>query len=199
MGIRCRPNGQHVVVEVNDSGIGIEPGALSRDFQRLRAGGALDHAAIRRPGTGIGDQQGPGGDARRPDRSPQRGPGPGRDVPRSAAADRARRPAQGGRGGRARQPAARPLRILLVEDHGVTAKLMRMVLAVDGHSVETAGDIATALELAGQHAFDLLLSDLGLPDGSGHDLMRKLRDARAHVSRHCAKRLRAARGRRAEP
>ena len=39
-----------------------------------------------------------------------------------------------------------------------------------------AGDIATALELAGEHAFDLLLSDLGLPDGSGHDLMRQLRE-----------------------
>jgi CheY-like chemotaxis protein len=37
------------------------------------------------------------------------------------------------------------------------------------------GDVATALELASQHPFDLLLSDLGLPDGSGHDLMRELR------------------------
>ena len=52
---------------------------------------------------------------------------------------------------------------------------MRMVLTADGHTVETAGDVATALELAGQHAFDLLVSDLGLPDGSGHDLMRQLR------------------------
>ena len=67
------------------------------------------------------------------------------------------------------------MHILLVEDHGVTAKMMRMVLTSDGHTVETAGDVATALELAGQHAFDLLLSDLGLPDGSGHDLMRQLR------------------------
>ena len=63
-----------------------------------------------------------------------------------------------------------------MEDHGVTAKMMRMVLTAEGHTVETAGDVATALELAGQHAFDLLLSDLGLPDGSGHDLMRELRE-----------------------
>ena len=32
VGIRCRPDGAHVVVEVNDSGIGIEPEALSRVF-----------------------------------------------------------------------------------------------------------------------------------------------------------------------
>ena len=46
--------------------------------------------------------------------------------------------------------------------------------------VETAGDVATALELAGRHPFDLLISDLGLPDGSGHDLMRELR-SRGHT------------------
>jgi CheY-like chemotaxis protein len=68
------------------------------------------------------------------------------------------------------------LRILLVEDHGVTAQMIQIVLTSDGHMVETAGDVATALELAEKHAFDLLLSDLGLPDGSGHDLMRQLRE-----------------------
>jgi len=67
------------------------------------------------------------------------------------------------------------LRILLVEDHGVTAKLTKMMLAAEGHTVETAGDVATALELASQNHFDLLMSDLGLPDGSGHELMRRLR------------------------
>ena len=73
------------------------------------------------------------------------------------------------------QRAVRPLHILLVEDHGVTAKMMRMVLTSEGHTVESAGDVATALQLARQHAFDLLVSDLGLPDGSGQDLMRELR------------------------
>ena len=68
-------------------------GGAVADFQRLRAGGALHHAAVRRSGPGVGDQQGAGGDARRPDRSPQRGPRQGGDVPRPAAADRARRPA----------------------------------------------------------------------------------------------------------
>ena len=35
-----------------------------------------------------------------------------------------------------------------------------------------AGDVATAIKVADQRPFDLLISDLGLPDGSGHDLMR---------------------------
>jgi CheY-like chemotaxis protein len=52
---------------------------------------------------------------------------------------------------------------------------MRRLLEAEGHQVQTAGDVATALELAAQYSFDLLLSDLGLPDGSGVDLMRTLR------------------------
>ena len=68
------------------------------------------------------------------------------------------------------------MHILLAEDHGVTAKMLRMVLAAEGHAVETAGDVATALELGSHNDFDLLVSDLGLPDGSGHDLMRRLRE-----------------------
>jgi CheY-like chemotaxis protein len=63
----------------------------------------------------------------------------------------------------------------LVEDHGVTARMMQMVFEWDGHTVETAGDVATALQVAEQGTFDLLVSDLGLPDGSGYDLLRQLR------------------------
>ena len=106
VGIRCRPNesargrrGQRQRDRHRTRG-------ARADLQRLRAGGTLDHAAVRRPGPGIGDQQGPGGDARGPDRGPERGPGQGRDVPRPAAVGRARRPARSARPGRG--PAARP-------------------------------------------------------------------------------------------
>jgi DNA-binding response OmpR family regulator len=80
-----------------------------------------------------------------------------------------------GTGADERIAAAKPLRILLVEDHGDTANLMREFLALDGHNVELAGDVASAIELAQQHRFDLLISDLGLPDASGLDLIRELR------------------------
>jgi CheY-like chemotaxis protein len=45
--------------------------------------------------------------------------------------------------------------------------------------VQIAVDMAMALKLAAQHPFDLLLADLGLPDGSGLDLLQELR-ARGH-------------------
>ena len=50
------------------------------------------------------------------------------------------------------------------------------MLERDGHSVKTAGDVAAALAVARAHTFDLVISDLGLPDGSGTELMEKLRD-----------------------
>jgi CheY-like chemotaxis protein len=46
--------------------------------------------------------------------------------------------------------------------------------------VHKAGDVEAALDMAAEHSFDLLISDLGLPDGSGVDLMRELR-SRGHA------------------
>jgi two-component system CheB/CheR fusion protein len=85
-------------------------------------------------------------------------------------------PSPAPRPGKPEPKAAHPLRILVVEDHGDTARIMQRMLRHDGHDVAVAGDIATALRLMEERAFDLLLSDLGLPDGSGVDLMRTLRE-----------------------
>jgi two-component system CheB/CheR fusion protein len=70
---------------------------------------------------------------------------------------------------------ARSLRLLLVEDHVDTARMMSRILRNDGHTVEWAGDMADGLRLASTHPFDLLLCDLGLPDGTGWELMQALR------------------------
>jgi CheY-like chemotaxis protein len=67
------------------------------------------------------------------------------------------------------------LRILVVEDHVDTVRIMCRALNIDGHSVKCAGDVADGLKLAAESDFDLLLSDVGLPDGNGWDLMRALR------------------------
>jgi CheY-like chemotaxis protein len=74
-----------------------------------------------------------------------------------------------------------PLRILLVEDHDDTAKIMARILRSNHYEVRTAANVASALELAGSESFDLIISDLGLPDGSGLDLMRQLLDQRGDL------------------
>jgi CheY-like chemotaxis protein len=68
------------------------------------------------------------------------------------------------------------LRILLVEDHEDTRQIFRMILTQKGHSVQTAATAKAALALADNHPFDLVISDLGLPDLSGTSLMRILRE-----------------------
>jgi CheY-like chemotaxis protein len=68
------------------------------------------------------------------------------------------------------------LRILLVEDHADSAKVMQRLLRKAGHVVETAPSVTAGLRAfeSAVAPFDLLISDLGLPDGSGLDLMREL-------------------------
>ena len=65
-------------------------------------------------------------------------------------------------------------RILLVEDHEDTAEAMADLLGARGHRVTVARTLAEARAAADRESFDLLVSDLGLPDGSGHELMREL-------------------------
>ena len=67
------------------------------------------------------------------------------------------------------------LNILLVEDHTSTASTMARLLRTMGHQVDVAHGVRAALDLSAAKRFDLLISDIGLPDGTGHDLMRELR------------------------
>jgi PAS domain S-box-containing protein len=73
------------------------------------------------------------------------------------------------------------LRILLVEDNQDTRECVGALLESEGHRVLTAGDTRTALELNHKHEFDLLITDVGLPDGSGRDLLQKMRATAPHL------------------
>jgi len=71
---------------------------------------------------------------------------------------------------------AEPLRILLVEDHSDTMQTMAKLLRRWGHVVTTADCVRNALKAVAQQPLDLLISDLGLPDGSGLDIMRRAKE-----------------------
>ena len=68
----------------------------------------------------------------------------------------------------------RSLNILVVEDHDDTAQALRESLAARGHRVRVAASIAVALREAAADPCELLISDIGLPDGSGVDLVRQI-------------------------
>ena len=177
--VRCHRNGDaFVVAEVSDSGEGIDADAMARIFNAfdqgdrgitrqfggLGLGLTISKAMVEMHGGTIAARsEGKGKGSTFTVRLPVTAPGaPG--LPKGTA------------------PAApipksenMKLRILLVEDHADTALIMRRLLSAQGHKVQIASDVTTALNLAEQQTFDLLLSDMGLPDGTGLDLMRALR------------------------
>jgi CheY-like chemotaxis protein len=66
------------------------------------------------------------------------------------------------------------MRILLVEDHIDTAAAIAEILGAMGHDVTVATTVSSALNAAARQRFDFVVSDIGLPDGTGHELMREL-------------------------
>ncbi len=73
------------------------------------------------------------------------------------------------------------MRLLLVEDDPDLGEALVANLARDGFAVDLAADLATAEAAFATSAYDLLLLDLGLPDGDGVDLLRRLRRRRSTV------------------
>jgi CheY-like chemotaxis protein len=76
------------------------------------------------------------------------------------------------------QRSQRILHILLVEDHDDTRRGMELFLRAHGHRTQVASGVQEAMDLAATSdtGFDLLLSDLRLPDGNGWDLLRRLEE-----------------------
>src|SRR5207248_3077297 len=65
----------------------------------------------------------------------------------------------------------KPLRILLVEDHGDTRQTLSRLLSHFGHQISVADNTKSALEIVQSQKFDVVLSDIGLPDGSGYEVI----------------------------
>ena len=73
---------------------------------------------------------------------------------------------------------SKPLRILLVEDHQDTRRALSRLLTHFGHRVVTTGTVATAKQIVGSDQIDVLLCDIGLPDGSGYEVAAQARAKR---------------------
>jgi signal transduction histidine kinase/CheY-like chemotaxis protein len=69
--------------------------------------------------------------------------------------------------------------LLVVDDHQDTCLGMKMLLERRGYRITTANSADQAIEKAREETFDLLISDIGLPDRSGYELMKELRETRA--------------------
>jgi PAS domain S-box-containing protein len=79
---------------------------------------------------------------------------------------------------RAPKHPSKPLRILLVEDHRDTRHVLARLLTHFGHEVVTAENIRRALQILGAEEIEVLLCDIGLPDGSGYEVVAQARRKR---------------------
>src|SRR4051812_33930914 len=72
-------------------------------------------------------------------------------------------------------PPEQPIRVLLIEDHIDTLHVMKRLLMREGFAVTTAETAAEANAAAKACNFDVVLSDIRLPDGNGRDVLRAVR------------------------
>jgi CheY-like chemotaxis protein len=165
---------QRLTIRVTDTGIGIEPEMMERIFNRFEQG---DRSFQRRfGGLGLGLTiskslaEAHGGTLLVESEGRNHGASFLLEIKTVAAHERAVEP-------RATRVDAsqRALRILLVDDHIDTSAALGRLLTRRGHTVAAAHDMQSAVTAAERGQFDLLISDVGLPDGSGLDLMARLR------------------------
>jgi len=183
--VRSRFEQGEIVVQISDTGVGIRPESLrhifnafeqgdlstTRRFGGLGLGLAISNAIVElHGGTLNAESEGEGRGATFTVRLPA---GDSRQEPAAASAIAGKE-----RRGAVRQEAGRPLHILLAEDHVDTAEALAALLEGLGHRITMAGTVAGGLAAAqaaaADHPIDLVISDLGLPDASGLDLMREL-------------------------
>jgi len=165
------PEPQLLAIAVHDTGIGIEPEVMNRIFDPFEQG---ERAFQRRyGGLGLGLAiskslaQAHGGTLIARSEGHDRGstfiltmktvPAPPRIVKLTSPL-----------------PESRPLRILLVDDHPDTCVALERLLVRRGHLVAAAHNVRSAMETAARNSFDLLISDIALPDGTGTELMTYL-------------------------
>jgi PAS domain S-box-containing protein len=161
-----------LVIEISDSGIGIEAGSISRIFSPFEQG----DASVRRRFGGLGLGLSISRSLVEAHGATLEAESEGRD---NGATFRLRfKTLQMFAGEAAPEPAAGPvasMHILLVEDHADTRRCLHRLLESRGHRVRSADDAQSAIELSKREKFDLLIADVGLPDRSGLELLHELR------------------------
>ena len=66
--------------------------------------------------------------------------------------------------------------LLIVDDSGLTRSWMRAILETEGHHIAEAGNGREALTKATEDNFDLIVTDINMPELNGVELISRLRD-----------------------
>jgi nitrogen-specific signal transduction histidine kinase len=168
------PSPHVLTISVRDTGIGMEPEIMQRIFDAFEQGNrSFGH---RFGGLGLGLAiskslaQAHGGTLTAQSEGRDRGSTFIFSMPTLSSAGVATVPHRG-----SREASLHGLKILLVDDHQDTCAALEKLLVRRGHLVAVTHNVRSAMEAAVRNKFDLLISDIALPDGTGMDLMMQLR------------------------
>ena len=175
------PTPEEIEIRISDTGIGIEQEKIDKIFNAFEQGQSSITRRFGGLGLGLAISKAMvdahGGRIRVESPGKDRGStfalklktvpapiytGDGAEKKRPAVAEKQRRDTSGQR------------RVLVVDDHHDTCLGMKMMLERRGYQITLAHSAAQAVEKARAQDFDLLISDIGLPDRSGYELMREL-------------------------
>ncbi len=173
------PNEEQIEIRTIDSGIGIQPEKLGKIFNAFEQG----QSSITRKFGGLGlglaiskeMVRAHGGHIAVESKGPDRGSTFSitlNTVPTPAKEKRTLRDAPAAS---AESAPSQQSHLLVVDDHHDTCLGMKMLLERRGYRITLAHSADQAVEKAGKEDFDLLISDIGLPDRSGYELMKELR------------------------
>lgn len=161
-----------IVISVEDTGVGISAAALPHIFRAFEQGDAAGQHRYGGLGLGLAISQAiveaHGGSIR------AESAGSGRGATFTVTLVTSDEGATASRTQSAPAGASRALRLLIVDDHEATRTVLSRLLTRSGYQVTLAASMQEALKAFGTAQFDVVISDLGLPDGSGLDLMREV-------------------------
>ena len=168
------PSETAFIVSVRDTGIGMEPEVMQRIFDPFEQGNRSFEDRFGGLGLGLAISkslaQAHGGTLTAESDGSNRGSTftlSMQALPQGEAASVASKAVT--------ESARQALKILLVDDHHDTCAALEKLLARRGHLVAVSHDVRSAMDAAVRNKFDLLISDIALPDGTGMDLMMQLR------------------------
>ena len=176
--ITSNPQGTELNISITDDGIGMPEELIARLFQRFEQGDIPPEIKFR--GLGLGLSIAKALVEAHAGALHAEGKGPGCGSTFTISFPKVHAPARAS--GPTVAPAERSQRdssslgVLLIEDHEDTARVLEKVLQQMGHEVEACSTVATACQKLKERKFDVLLSDIGLPDGSGIDFIKAARE-----------------------
>lgn len=180
-----RNEDEKILIEVRDNGVGIEPHLLTRIFDSFEQGSRQVEGGYGGLGLGltISKAIAAAHDSELSASSGGRDQGAIFTLKMNTVMPPPQPPARQAEFGPSETAGAKScdqtngrLRILLVDDHKDTVLTLKLLLTRLGYAVVSAESMTEALRAADDEHFDLLVSDIGLPDGSGLELMKQIRE-----------------------